>query len=406
MTSFEEVDARSLAELREAGVGSSKWDTFPDAIGSFIAESDYGTAPAVRRVVAEQLERQSFGYVTKAAKAELGAALSEWMHDRYAWQVDLEWIGVLPEVLTSLELTIEHYTRPGSAVILPTPTYMPFFTLPVDHGREIVETPLLQDAGGSWGFDYEAINRAFARGAGLLVLSNPSNPTGTVFTREQLLSLVDIVDRHGGRVWSDEIHAPLVFGGLAHVPYASLSDVAANHTVTATSASKGWNIAGLKASQIVFSNTRDLETWHRIQRWPSHTAGTLGILASTAAYREGRDWLDALVTHLDGNRRLLSGLVDEHLPGVDYVEPDASYLAWLDFRGILADAPVAVRGSASRRAADAPPTRLGRRARTQAGVAATDGLLCGAHFDGWLRINFATARPILAETVRRLESLV
>lgn len=399
MTSFEEVDARSLAELREAGVGSSKWDTFPDAIGSFIAESDYGTAPAVRRVVAEQLERQSFGYVTKAARAELGDALSEWMLDRYAWRVAPESIGVLPEVLTSLELTIDHYTRPGSAVVLPTPTYMPFFTLPVDHGREVVETPLLQGEEGKWGFDYEAIDRAFADGAGLLVLSNPSNPTGTVFTREQLLPLVDIVDRHGGRVWSDEIHAPLIFDGLRHVPYAALSDAASNHTVTATSASKGWNIAGLKASQIIFSNERDLETWQRIQRWPSHTAGTLGVLASTAAYREGRDWLDALVVHLGGTRRQLSALVAEHLPGVGYVEPDASYLAWLDFREALTSSAAGSREGAG-------PTRLGRRARTEAGVAATDGLLCGAHFDGWLRINFATARPILTETLRRLENLL
>lgn len=377
-----DYDAIGIEALRAAG--GSKWTTYPDAIGTFIAEADHGTAPSITAALRAQVDTGTFGYVTVAEKAEAGRSLARWLQHRYSWEVDAARIGCLPEVLTSLEITIDHFTRPGSAVILPTPTYMPFFTLPRDHGRAIVEVPLQQQEAGSWEFDYEGIDAAFAAGAGLLVLTNPANPTGTVFRRDQLLPLVDIVERHGGRVWADEIHAPLVFDGADHVPYASLSPAAAGHTVTATSASKGWNIPGLKCAQMVFSNDADWDVWRGVSRWPSHTTGYLGVLATIAAYDGGRDWLDDTVDYLSENRALLGDLVAEHLPRAQYRRPDATYLGWLDLR------------------AYAVPGNTARWLRQKAGVAATDGRLCGRDFDGWLRITFATPKPILTETITRL----
>ncbi|TAJ50178.1 MAG: aminotransferase class I/II-fold pyridoxal phosphate-dependent enzyme [Herbiconiux sp.] len=383
MHPYDDID---IDALRAAG--GSKWTTYPDAIGTFIAEADHGTAPSVTAAIRAKVDTGTFGYVTVAEKAEAGRSLARWLQHRFGWEVDPGRIGCLPEVLTSLELTIDHFTRPGSAVILPTPTYMPFFTLPRDHGREIVEVPLQEQPSGTWEFDYDGIDAAFTAGAGLLVLTNPANPTGTVFRREQLLPLVDIVERHGGRVWADEIHAPLVFDAAVHVPYASLSETAARHTITATSASKGWNIPGLKCAQMVFTNDADWDTWRRVSRWPSHTTGYLGVLATIAAYDDGREWLHETVEYLNANCELLDALVTEHLPRARYLRPDATYLAWLDLRDY------------------AIPGNTGRWLRQHAGVAGTDGRLCGRDFDGWFRINFATPKPILTELVTRMGAVL
>jgi len=379
--SFEVFEALTIEQLR--AVGSSKWVTYPDAIGAFIAESDFGTAPAVQQAVRSRVETASLGYSTKAEKDAVGTAFARWAADRFDWHVDPAQVGVLPEVLTSLELTLEHFSRPDSAVVLPTPAYMPFFTVLRDHRREVIETPLVRQGAG-WGFDYDAIEAAFAAGAGLLVLVNPANPTGTAFTREQLLPLVDIVDRHGGKVWADEIHAPLLFDGRRHVPYASLSETAALHTVTATSASKGWNIAGLKCSQMILTNPDDLKAWRHVSRWPSHTTGYLGVFATIAAYDEGRDWLDELTVHLQGHRDRLAGLVAEHLPDAGFIAPQATYLAWLDLR------------------AYGVTENLQAFLLREARVAGTDGRLCGRDHRGWFRVNFATPAPILDELVRRI----
>ncbi|SJM61741.1 MalY/PatB family protein [Gulosibacter sp. 10] len=378
---FEDFERLTVEDLRARG--GSKWVAYPEAIGSFIAESDFGTAPAVQAAVEARVRDSAFGYSTKGEKDEAAAALERWARDRYGWELESAQIGILPEVLTSLELTLEHFSRPGSAVVVPTPAYMPFFTLLRDHGREIVETPLLREADG-WEFDYAAIERAFAAGAGLLVLVNPANPTGAVFSREQLLPLVEIVDRYGGRVWADEIHAPIVYDGRGFAPYASLSETAAAHTVTATSASKGWNIPGLKCSQIVLTNPEDAKAWRRAGRWPSHTTGYLGVFATIAAYDEGREWLDGLVAHLQGSRDLLGELVADRLPRAGYVPPQGTYLGLLDLReyGVQGD--------------------LQQFFLREAGVAATDGRQCGRDFRGFLRLNFATPRAVLEETVDRI----
>lgn len=378
---FDDFEQLSVADLRR--VGNSKWTTYPDAIGTFIAESDFGTAPEILDLLHDQVERAAFGYSTKQDKSNTAESFARWAADRFDWNIDPRCVGILPEVLTSLEITLTHFTRPGSAIVVPTPTYMPFFTLLRDHGREIIETPMRQGDDG-WTLDYAAIEAAFAAGAGLLVLVNPANPTGTVFDREQLLPLVDIVDRYGGRVWADEIHAPIIYDGRRHVPYASLSDVAAAHTVTATSASKGWNIPGLKCSQTVFTNPDDLRTWEHVGRWPSHATGHLGILASTVAYTRGRAWLEEFVKHIAGQRDLLGELVAEHLPRSRYVPPQGTYLAWLDLRdyGVL--------GS------------LQSFLLREAGVAGTDGVRCGRDFRGFFRINFATPAAILEEKISRI----
>jgi cystathionine beta-lyase len=198
-----------------------------------------------------------------------------------------------------------------------------------------------------------------------------------------MTAVAEVVERHGGRVFSDEIHAPLAFPGSRHVPYASLGDVPAGHAVTATSASKAWNLPGLKCAQLVLSNEADAAVWARVGLHAEHGASTLGVVANTAAYTAGAGWLDDVLAYLDGNRRLLDELVATHLPGVRYTPPEGTYLAWLDCREIDLAEP-------------------GAFFLERAGVALTDGVLCGAAGRGFVRLNVATPRPVLEQAVEQM----
>jgi cystathionine beta-lyase len=220
------------------------------------------------------------------------------------------------------------------------------------------------------------------------VLCNPHNPTGTVLPREELEAIALVVERHGGRVFADEIHAPIRFDGRAHVPYASVSDAAAGHTVTGTSASKAWNVPGLKAAQLITSNDADEAVYRRFGFAVVHGASTLGVIAATAAYRDGRDWLDGAVAYLQRNRDLLTALIAERLPDVRWRPPEATYLAWLDL-GALA---LGARGLGD------PAALL----RDRAGVTLTDGALCGTGFADHVRLVFATPAPVLEDAVDRI----
>jgi cystathionine beta-lyase len=204
-----------------------------------------------------------------------------------------------------------------------------------------------------------------------------------VFTRNELVELSRVVARYGGRVFSDEIHAPFVYPGAQHVPYASVSPEAAAHTITATSASKAWNLPGLKCAQLILSNAADEERWARSGFLLEHGASNLGVIANIAAYREGGAWLADAIAYTDENRRALSRLLAHSLPGIRYREPEGTYIAWLDARELGLDDPAGF-------------------FRERAGVALTDGLACGAPGKGFLRLVFATPRPILEDAVERM----
>jgi cysteine-S-conjugate beta-lyase len=381
MSLAEQFDAIDIVRLRAAG--GLKWAMFPDRIGAFVAETDFGTAPAVTRALHEAVDAAAFGYLPTGMSDAMSAATAQWQRERYGWDVPAADIHPVADVIAGLQLAIAHYSTPGSPVILPTPAYMPFLSVPATLGREIIQVPLVDDD-GRLALDLDGIDRAFAAGGGLLVLCNPYNPVGRVFERDELLALSAVVERHGGRVFSDEIHAPIVYPGAQHVPYASLSAATAAHTVTATSASKAFNLPGLKTAQFIVSNPADAEVWDRVGSSASHGASTLGVLANTAAYTEGGAWLDEVVAYLDGNRRFLAEALVERIPEVRYRMPEGTYIAWLDARALgLGDAPAEFFAE-------------------RAGVALTEGTACGPAGAGFVRFVFATPRPIIARAVEQM----
>lgn len=358
-----------------------KWNFFePDVLPLWIAEMDYPTAPAVLEAVKACVGNEEFGY-PPVKEDVLLRATADWCRRRYGWQVSSDWVRVVPDVLKGLEVVINFLTRPESPVVLPVAAYMPFFDVLRVTGRQRVEIPMLRQLSGRYVMDLDALDAAFASGAGSVILCNPNNPLGTAFTADELRAIADIAAHHGARVLADEIHAPLVYEGR-HVAAASVSDVAANTVITLVSASKGWNLPGLMCAQVILSNAHDIDEWDRINMLHRMGASTVGIRANIAAYQHGGDWLDALLDYLRANRDHLVHVLPEKVPGVSVTRPEATYLAWVDFRALNLPSE--------------PADYLLSKAR----VALSPGIPFGTTVgSGFVRLNFGTTRAILDRAI-------
>jgi len=376
-----DFDQITVASLRERG--GLNWATHPEALGSFVAEMDFGCAPEIVAAMHDGVDSLRFGYLPPVLVADMARACAAWLDGTYGWQVPVTDIRPVGDVIAALGTTIEHFSRPGSAVVVPTPAYKHFLDVPLRSGRKVVEVPMIL-AGDRWTFDLDGLDHAFSAGAGLLVLCSPYNPLGRVFTREELVAVAQVVARHDVRVFADEIHCPLVLPGAAHLPYATISSATAQHAITALSASKAWNLAGLKCAQVVLSNDTDIATWADLGLGPEIGASNPGLIANAAAYRHGGPWLRDVIGYVDRNSYRLGELVGELLPGVVHRRPEGTYLAWLDFTAThLGDRPGAFFAE-------------------HAGVVGTEGLECGEAGRGCLRLNLATPRPVLDEIVNRM----
>ena len=380
------IEATSAAMLR--GRGSAKWAApGPNGLGAAVAEMDFGAAPAIIDALARLSADAKFGYLPPSLADELALACAEFQHRRYGWAVDPALIHPVPDVVRALEISITHFSRPGSPVILPTPAYMPFLSVPGFHGRDIIQVRMNDDA-GFFTLDLDAIEDAFRAGGHLLIFCNPYNPLGRVFTSAEMTRLTGIVDRHGGRVFADEIHAPLVYAGMRHIPYAATSDTAAAHTMTATSASKAWNLPGLKCGVVILTSAADQRRWDVLGAFATRGASNAGVAAGIAAFRHGEAWLDEVLAYLDDSRTLLAALLSRHLPQVRYRPPDGTYLAWLNCSAMdLPESPGAL-------------------VIDRANVTVVDGPAFGAGGDGAFRLNFATPQPILTEMIRRIGAVL
>src|SRR5919199_444300 len=316
---------------------SVKW-TLPPAgvLPAWVAEMDARPCPAVHDAVRAAVERGTFGYPPFDPMTDLREVFAGFAAARFGWRVDPALVISTGDVMAGVRFVLETLCEPAP-VVVPVPSYPPLLHVVPLTGRQVVTVPAL-DADRR--LHVAAIEAAFAEGARTLLLSNPHNPLGRAWTAPELEALRDAAERHGARVISDEIHAPLVLPGATHVPYATLEG-AAQHATTVTSASKAFNVPGLKCAQIVLGTPADAATLTGVHFVANHGVSPLGLVATRAAYTEGAPWLDAVVAALADRRAELAKLLAERLPAVAWTPPEATYLAWLDLSATgLAD-PVA-----------------------------------------------------------------
>jgi bifunctional pyridoxal-dependent enzyme with beta-cystathionase and maltose regulon repressor activities len=358
---------------------SMKWSAHPaDVIPLWVAEMDVTLAPTIADALRRAIDNGDTGYPYGTALAE---AVGEFASRRWQWH-DLE-VGrtaIVPDVMLGVVEMLRLVTDRSDAVVVNPPVYAPFYAFVSHDGRRVVEAPLDGDGRIDLGALEEAFVRAGASGGRVAyLLCNPHNPTGSVHTVDELRGVAELARRLGVRVVSDEIHAPVILSGSRFTPYLTVPG--AEDALTVTSASKAWSLSGLKAA-LAIAGPEAAPDLRRMPEEVSHGPSHLGVIAHAEAFRTGGDWLDALLDGLDANRALLGDLVAEHLPGVKYLRPQGTYLAWLDCRELGFYEEVA------------------------------DGLAVVADLSGparWfldrarhVRLNFATSQAILVEAISRM----
>lgn len=380
-----QVKALSLAELRERS--SEKWREYPsDVLPLFVAETDFPLAPAITAALQRAVEIGDTGYM--ASKTPLAAAFADFASRRYGWEPDPARIRSTADVSMGIVEILRRVTQPGERVVVTPPVYPPFYDLVAEAGAEVERVPL-RDTGTGWELDLDGIRAAFEDGATAILLCNPHNPTGTVHDSDSLGALAELADEFGVAVVSDEIHAPLAQPGTGYTPFLAVSDAAQRVGYAVVSASKAFNLAGLKCALMV---TADDETSAVVRGLPVEVewrTGQFGLLAAVAAFSEESDaWLDGLLRTLDENRVLLEDLLASRLPGARYRIPDAGYLAWIDLSAMeWGDNPA-------------------RRILKDAKVALHFGPAFGVEGAGHVRLNFGTSPEILTEAIERIATLV
>jgi cystathionine beta-lyase len=361
---------------------SEKWSGHePDVLESTVAEMDFPLASEVIAVLHKAIDRHDLGYTPPRAM-QLPAAFAGFAQRRLGWTVDQDQIILVPDVMAGLIELSTALVAPGEQVAFCTPAYPPFF---VELPQAEVEVHLPLDAAGV--VDLEALEAALAGGVRALVLTNPHNPTGRVIPRTELEQIADLCDHYRCWVLADEIHAPLVLEGASCTPWLEVSDAARERGIALTSASKAFNVAGLKAALMITASDRARDA---VQRVPLLTdrVGILGVVAAEAAFTHGDRWLDAVRDQLTANRELLGELLQAELPKINWRPPDASYLAWLDCRALALG--------------DNPAETFLDRGR----VALSRGLDYGPDGAGFVRLNFGTSPEHVADAVRRVAQAI
>ncbi|MEJ1086958.1 aminotransferase class I/II-fold pyridoxal phosphate-dependent enzyme [Microbacterium sp. Mu-80] len=378
------VRALSLAELRERT--SEKWREYPEEVlPLFVAEMDFALAPAITAALERAVRIGDTGYV--ASRTPLAAAYTAFAQRRFDWAPDPAGMRSTADVSMGIVEILRRVVEPGERVIVNPPVYPPFFDL-VSEAGGVVERVPLRETGGGWQLDLDGIAAALASGVRAVLLCNPHNPTGTVHSAESLRALAELADRHGATVVSDEIHAPLVQPHAQFTPFLSTGPAAERVGFAVVSASKAFNLAGLKCALMVAASPERRALLRGLPVEVEWRTGQFGLLAAVAAFAPESDtWLDGLLSTLDQNRRLLADLLATHLPGARYRMPDAGYLAWIDLTELGWGAN--------------PSRRILREAK----VALNAGPTFGTEGAGHVRLNFGTSPEILTEAVLRIAGL-
>lgn len=377
------LDALDLRRLEQRR--SEKWHTYPrDVLPAWVAEMDFPIAAAIERDLRRFVDASDVGYPMGLRQTGVAEAFCERMVERFAWSIEPARVELLAEVVQGLYLAVEAFSNRGDGVVVQTPIYPPFLHSVRELDRRLVENRLVR-SGEELVFDLDALERSIDAGTRCLLFCNPHNPSGHVASRAELERLARLVLEHDLVVVADEIHADLVYAGHAHIPFASTSPEIAARTVTLSSASKAFNIPGLRCAVAHFGSDALQQRFQSVV--PKRFRGGLGLFglaASVTAWRFGQPWLDEVVPYLQANRDALERFLADRIPEIRIHRPRATYLAWLDC------GPLGLETS--------PAAFFLKEAR----VALSDGRLFGPGYEDHVRLNFATSRPILEAILERM----
>lgn len=373
------------------GTNSYKWDSFPvgkDVLPLWVADMDFRTAPAITDALAKRVAHGIFGYVH--VPDEYYTAVTRWFERRHNWSIRKEWMIYTSGVVPAISAVIKALTEPGDGVVVQTPVYNCFFSSIRNNGCRIVANPL-RYVGNTYYIDFEDLERKTAEpGVKLLLLCNPHNPAGRVWSREELHRIGEICFRNGVTVIADEIHCELVFPGHTYTPFASIGEEFLQNSVTCLSPSKSFNIAGLQIANIISCDER---IRRRIDRAVNINevcdVNPFGIEATIAAYNEGEDWLLELLDYLKGNYDFLCAFFHTHLPEIPVTKLEGTYLVWTDCRALYL-----------------PSDTLQARLLETTGLWLNSGTMYGAEGEGFLRWNIACPHSVLQDALLRFKGFV
>ncbi len=355
-----------------------------DLLPLWVADTDFRTPDFIVEAIRQRLSHEIFGYTIRPDSWY--EAIITWMKKRHNWTIQREWISFSPGVVAGLSTAIETFSNAGDGIIVQPPVYFPFFDVVKGTNRKMVENPL-QLRNGRYTFDFNDLKAKIDKSCRLLLLCNPQNPGGTVWTPDELNELSGICLENHMMVISDEIHSDLIYPGHRHTPYASLSDDAAKNCVISMAPSKTFNVAGLASSVVIIPDREKMARYEKTLGIGHLGMGNIfGSIALEAAYRYGDEWLEQLLDYLWENYLFLETFFSTHLPMVSVMRPESTFLVWLDFRRYgMTD------------------SELNRFIVEQAKVGLNNGARFGRGGDGWMRLNIGCPRSILEEALLRLK---
>ena len=357
-----------------------------DALPMWVADMDFETPPCVSEALKKRVDHGIYGYSEPDAK--YFEIVQNWFKDRFGWKTESEWIQIAPGVVNAIYIAVRALSEPGDGVLIQQPVYYPFVSAVKNNKRELLINKLIYE-GLRYEIDFEDFENK-AKRAKIFILCSPHNPVGRVWTEGELRRIGEICLKHGVYVISDEIHADFVYPGNRHHVFAGLSEAFADIAVTCTAPSKTFNLAGIPHSNIFISNKNIRDKFNcEYEISGIGMNGVMGIIACGAAYENGGGWLDALIGYLRGNVDCLRGFLQNRIPGIKLVEPEGTYLAWLDCAAL-----------------GLPPDKLEDLILNGAKVWLSRGEAFGAGGEGFRRMNLGCPRSVLQEALERIEKSV
>lgn len=363
----------------------AKWDEVDEKLlPMWVADMDFKSPPEIIAALEARVGHGIFGY--SGGYDSWYTALIDWMRKRYAWEPRQEWITTSPGVVPALDMLVRALTHPGDQVIVQPPVYHPFFSVVRNNGCQLMENPLYYD-GMKYRMDLKSLKRNLNSRVKLLLLCSPHNPVGRVWTREELQAVGDLCLERNIIVVSDEIHSDLILPGNKHTVFASIAPEFEQNCVICNSPSKTFNMAGIQASNIIIPNEKIRTAYkHVLKTSELDLPNVFAVTAVEAAYTQGGNWLRELLLYIQGNYKYLHDFIREKLPQIKVIEPEGTYLVWLDFSSLGMDNP-----------------QLDTFIREQAGLRLSPGHIFGETGSGFQRLNIACSRSILTQALLQLE---